>query len=167
MTKETLIAKEMRSAIKLGDFPRVRDLTALHPECIHMHTPFGGWLHVAASFGRDEMVDYFIESGVDVNGRGGILNGAPMNEAASEGYLSIVQKLLDAGGEMDVTGPDRNPLFGAIYGGHLEIVKLLVERGMDHRVRYTGESMKDMDALAFARERGQTEIANYLAGLEK
>lgn len=54
-------------------------------------------------------------------------------------------------------------LFSAIQGGHMEIVKLLIERGIDYRISYTSESMNDMDAEAFARKQGQTEIANYIA----
>lgn len=60
---------------------------------------------------------------------------------------------------------ERNPLFSAIHGGHIDIVRFLVEAGIDHRVRYTGSSMQDMDACAFARERGQVDIAVFLAAL--
>jgi ankyrin repeat protein len=100
-----------------------------------------------------------------VNARGGTFGGSPVNLAAGYGQPHIVRALLAAGAELDVSEPERNPLFSAIHGGHLEIVKFLIERGIDYRVRYTGESMKDMDALAFARERGQTEIADYLETL--
>jgi ankyrin repeat protein len=67
---------------------------------------------------------------------------------------------------MDTSEPERNPLFGAVYGGHLHVVQLLVANGIDFRVKYTGRSMNDMDAKAFAVERGQTEIAKYLRALE-
>ena len=63
---------------------------------------------------------------------------------------------------LDVSEPERNPLFGAILKGHTGIAKLLVDRGIDINVQYTGESMKDMDALAFAREWGRSDIAEYL-----
>lgn len=44
----------------------------------------------------------------------------------------------------------------------MDIVQFLIEQGIDSLVRYTGESMKDMDAIAFARERGEIKIMNYL-----
>ena len=75
----------------------------------------------------------------------------------------MVKYLLSCGAEMDVSEPERNPLFGAIYGGHADIAKLLIESGIDTRVKYTGESMKNMDALAFAHERGQKDIAALLS----
>lgn len=56
----------------------------------------------------------------------------------------------------------RNPLFGAIYGGHKEVVDLLVEKGIDISIRYTGENMKNMNAYEYAKEFGKTEIAEYL-----
>ena len=56
----------------------------------------------------------------------------------------------------------RNPLFGAIYGGHKEVVELLVEKGIDISIRYTGETIKNMNAYEYAREFVQTEIAEYL-----
>jgi len=77
-----------------------------------------------------------------------------------------VQKLLEAGASLDTSEPERNPLFSAIYGGHIELVKLLVKSGIDYRVFYTGEYMKEMDAIAFAQERGQTEIGSYLRSLQ-
>src|SRR5262249_7659824 len=97
------------------------------------------------------------------NKRGGIFDAAPLNLAASKGFIDIVLYLLNSGAEMDTSEPQRNPLFAAIHGGHAEIVKLLLEGGIDKTVKYTGESMRNMDARACALERGQTEIARLLA----
>ena len=163
---DVTILKEIRTSIKNGDTSRFIDLIGNDPERLNMMTAFGTWLHVAASFGRTEMVVHLISLGVDINRIGGGFDAAPIKEAASEGHLDIVRYLLEAGAGLDVSDPVRNPLFGAIYGGHLDIVKLLVERGIDAHVKYTGESMKNMDALAFARERGQAEIAEYLASVQ-
>jgi ankyrin repeat protein len=82
--------------------------------------------------------------------------------AAGAGHLEIVKYLIEAGAELDVTLAKGNPLFGAIYGGHKEVVELLVENGIDISIRYTGESIKNMNAYEYAREFGQTEIAEYL-----
>lgn len=38
--------------------------------------------------------------------------------------------------------------------GILDIAELLIESGVDVSVKYTGESMKALDALAFARKQG-------------
>lgn len=164
---ELQIEIAIRSAMKVGDTQRVRDLFAAHPDMLAQETPFGSWLHVAASFGRTEIIAHLLHLGVDINRLGGILEGSAMNEAAGDGRFEVVRQLLDAGAELDTSASVRNPLFSAIYGGSMEIVKLLIERGIDYRVSYTGKSMKNMDAEAFARERGQTKIADYLATLKK
>jgi ankyrin repeat protein len=159
------IQRQIRTAVREGDLQRVRSLIGDSMALLQVMTPFGTWLHVAAKAGQLEVVKALLELGADTNAKGGTFRGAPINLAASAGWEPIVRLLIEVGAELDVSEPERNPLFGAIYGGHLDVVKLLIERGSDYRVRYTGESMKDMDAVAFARERGHLEIARYLAGL--
>ena len=53
-------------------------------------------------------------------------------------------------------------MFGAISNGYPDIAKLLIESGIDVEVKYSGESIKGMDALAFAREQGQVEIVKVI-----
>ena len=62
----------------------------------------------------------------------------------------------------DVSEPTRNPLFGAIHGGHTAIAKLLIDNGIDTSVSYTGENMTGIDAMAFAREWGRSDIVELL-----
>ncbi len=69
---------------------------------------------------------------------------------------------MSCGAELDISDPIRNALFGAISNGYPDIAELLIESGIDVSVKYTGESMKAMDALAFARKQGQTEIVKLL-----
>ncbi|PEK56578.1 ankyrin repeat domain-containing protein, partial [Bacillus pseudomycoides] len=82
--------------------------------------------------------------------------------AAGAGHLEIVKYLIETGAELDVSLAKRNPLFGAIYGGYKEVAEFLVEKGIDISIRYTGENIKNMNAYEYAREFGQTEIAEYL-----
>ncbi|MBG9595352.1 hypothetical protein P4T54_22595 [Bacillus mycoides] len=65
--------------------------------------------------------------------------------------MAIVEYLFDNGAILDVSDPNRNSLFSAIYDRHLNIVK----NGIDITVKYTGDTMKDMGAYEFATERGQ------------
>jgi uncharacterized protein len=168
MTMDSIqIAKEIRSVIKRGDADRVIDLIGSDKERLTMTTPFGTWLHVAASHGQTEIVKRLVEMGQDVNTYGGIAGGAPLSLAAAQGHLDIVKYLLSHGAQLDVSEPERNPLFSAIYGGHTAIAKLLIDHGIDTHVKYSGTSMRDMDALAFAQERGQHQIAELLRSSRK
>ncbi|PGU07266.1 MULTISPECIES: suppressor of fused domain protein [Bacillus cereus group] len=156
------ISKEIRSAIKSGNLEKVVELIGSNIEVLHMITPFGTWLHVAASRGELNIVKKLIELGLNVNALGGVYGGGALNEAASRGHISVVKYLLACGAELDISDPIKNPLFGAISNGYPDIAKLLIESGIDVEVKYSGESIKGMDALAFAREQGQVEIVKVI-----
>ena len=70
-----------------------------------------------------------------------------LSHTASEGEIGIVEYLFNKGAILDVGDPNRNPLFSAIYGGHLDVVKYLVQNGIDITVKYTGDTMKDMELM--------------------
>lgn len=160
MDKEIL--KEMRSAIKNNEMELVKKLIANNEGLLEERTVFGTWLHVAASHGKREMVDYFIECGIDVNIEGDISGGSPIRSASESGHLDIVEQLYRSGSSFDVSSFTKNPLFGAIYNGHIEVVKFLVEKGIDIKVYYAIGDLEKVDAYEYARQYGQTEIANYL-----
>ncbi|MGV2488125.1 UNVERIFIED_CONTAM: ankyrin repeat domain-containing protein, partial [Bacillus mycoides] len=50
--------------------------------------------------------------------------------------MAIVEYLFDNGVILDVSDPNRNSLFSAIYDRHLNIVK----NGIDITVKYTGDT---------------------------
>ena len=159
-----ILNKAIRNAIKLGDINKVKQLIGSDKEVLNTMTSFGTWLHVAAKKGRHEIVKYLVEKGVDIDARGGTFDASALNLTAGAGHLEIVKYLIEAGAELDVTLAKRNPLFGAIYGGHKKVVEFLVEQGIDISIRYNGESFKSMDASEYARELGQSEVAEYLKG---
>jgi len=156
------VVKEIRSSIKNGNVEEAAELIGSNIELLNMMTPFGTWLHIAASRGKLDVVKKLVELGSNINTLGGVYGGGPLNEAASEGHIDIVRYLLLYGANMDTNEPERNPLFGAISNGHVNIARLLIESGIDTNVKYSGESMKDIDALTFAREQGQLEIVKLL-----
>lgn len=160
-------AKEIRMAIRQGDLDQVRNIIEFDHDALNIITPFGTWLHVAASMGRLDILKYFINCGLDPNIEAGTFNAGAINIAAAEGHIEIVEYLLSCGARMDISEPDHNPLFAAIYGGHKDIVKLLLDNGIDPSVSYSGDYMKNMDAYAFALERGQKEIAEMLIPCKK
>jgi uncharacterized protein len=155
-------AKQVRRAIKAGDADKVLHLVTSDNDLLTIMTPFGTWLHVAAAKGQLQIVKLLVERGLPVNCKGGVYGGGALNEAASSGHLDIVQYLVQQGAELDVSTPEANPLFGAISNGHQDIADYLVKCGIDTSVSYNGKSMKDMNALKFAMEQGEKEIAILL-----
>jgi len=159
---EAQLAQVIRDAILDGESKKAISLLVANPKMVDFMSPFGTWLHVAAKHGRLDLVEFLIKRGTNVNVKGGISGGAPIYLAASQGNVEIVKYLLSHGAEMDVSEPERNPLFGAIYGGHTAVAKLLIDKGIDMKAKYTGPNMRDMDALAFANEWGRKDIAGLI-----
>lgn len=160
MDKELI--KNMRQAIKQGDTITVKNMLENNEELIDAETPFGTWLQVASSHGQIEIVRFLIECGMDVNKSVGISAGAPIKNAAFNGHLDIVKLLYEHGAMLDVSEATKNPLFAAIYNGHFEVVRFLVEKGIDLNVYYAIGDLDKVDVYEYARQYGQTEIANYL-----
>jgi ankyrin repeat protein len=90
-------------------------------------------LHLAAANGDESLVQELISSGADVNAL--YENGPPVWGAIYHGHTSIVKMILSAGGTHVVpfrcAFPVENSLIGAIKSGKPEIVKLLIEYGVD------------------------------------
>ncbi len=156
------VQKAIRTGVKKGNLDEVKHLIGNDKERLNLMTPFGTWLHVAASAGQLHIVEWLIANGIDVNKYGGTSGSGPLHRASSDGHLEIVRRLLELGAMLDVSEPERNPLFGAIYGGHTQVAKLLIDNGIDISVKYTGENMTNIDALAFAKEWGRTDIVALL-----
>lgn len=159
---DALVATELRTAIKNGDVERLASCIGTDKLRLTVESGFGPWLHYAAMKGKIEIVKCLVEMGVDINQRGGVSDAAAIKEAALEGHLDVVKYLISIGAQFDIEEPERNPLIAAIHDGHTAVAKLLIDSGIDIRVKYTGENMKGMDALRFAREWGRDDIAKLL-----
>ncbi|MGN5725170.1 ankyrin repeat domain-containing protein [Acinetobacter calcoaceticus] len=123
-------------------------------------------MHDASAHGRQILVEYLVNKGVDINERGGILGGNALNEAVKNQHIDLINYLLDLNVEMIIDEFEYNPLFTAICVGNLTIVKILIFRGIDYKISYTSHYMNNMGAEAFALECGEKEIASYLNSLK-
>ncbi|WP_335912648.1 ankyrin repeat domain-containing protein [Shewanella indica] len=141
------------------------DLLQMNSELVRLQTPLGSLLHIAADNDDLELCQALVKLGADIDSRDSISGSSPIHRAASNGNEDIVNYFIGVGAKLDISEPDRNPLFTAIHYGHLHIVKRLVKAGIDTRIRYTGQTMKDMGALEFAHEWGRTDIADYIQSI--
>lgn len=155
-------AKRIRDSIKSGQLNTLKDLLEREPKMLEYVTPFGTWLHVATAHGQLEIIEYLINSGINIHAKCGTFSTNALERAATKGHLHIAEYFIKHQVEMDTSEPDRNPLFAAIYSGHFKIVKLLFMNGIDITIKYSGNNMKEMDAYMFAVERGEMEIAEYV-----
>lgn len=162
------IHKSIRTAIKQGDLVTVTKMLSEDRSRLNWNVkPFGSWLHIAATNGQLRIMEWLIEQGMDVNQKAGVSDSGPLDEAASNGHLETVRCLISHGATLDISNSVGNPLFGAIHGGHTDVAKLLIDSGIDTSVKYNGENMTNMDALAFAKEWGRSDIVEMLEAKPK
>ena len=160
--EQSKIIKAMRTAIKNGNLDAVKELLDNNDDLLEVHTVFGSWLHIAASYGRVDIASYLIDCGIDVNRNGDISGGNPIRSAAENGQIEMVELLYNYGVVLDVSEATKNPLFGAIYGGHFNVVRFLTEHGIDIAKYYAIGELEKVDACQYAKQLGQTEIERYL-----
>jgi ankyrin repeat protein len=105
---------------------------------------------------------YLIQKGIDVNMHGTVADCGAITNVAQKGYLDIVKILYENGAKIEVSNSARNPLFAAIYGGHYEVAKFLIDKGIDITASYSIGKLENVDAYEYARQFGQLEIAEYI-----
>lgn len=164
-TMDKELIKEMRKAIKSNDIEKVKELLGNNSNLLETETPFGTFLHDAATYGMYDMAKLLVESGIDVNKKGGVRDSSALTAAAFRGYIRIVELLYENGAALDTSTFSRNPLFATISEGHIDVVRFLVEKGIDLKADYAIGDLEHVDAYEYARQYGQTEIANYLKEL--
>lgn len=159
------IPAQIIDVIKSEDCENITNLFNSHPEYLTFFTPFGGqtWLGYAAQLGKLAAVKVLIKLGIDVNIGDRFDDGKPICSAAANNHYEVVEYLLTQGAILDVSLSVRNPLFAAIVGRSPQIVSLLLNAGIDSTVRYDSPTMRNMDAVAFALMRGETECAELVA----
>lgn len=169
MDELKIIAKNIHSAIRDGNNELAIKLLKDHRHLgiLNFKTPFGTWLHDAALHNRKNIIIYFISAGIDINEQGGPFGGNALSEAVNKQNVEIIEYLLSLNIEIITSDSIKNPLFTAIYRGNIDIVKILINHGVNYKVAYTGDYAQNLDAEAFALERGEKEIANYLHSLKK
>jgi len=117
-----------------------------------------GTIAAAAGLGRvDEVAKMLPGSSAEARHRA-------LAIAAETGQVEAVRMLLDAGEDPNRYNPPGThahsaPIHQAVWAGHLDVVRLLVERGarLDKR-----DTIHDGTPLGWARYGGRAEIAEYL-----
>lgn len=123
-----------------------------------------GWtpLHVSTCRGHDEITDFLIAWGADVNAEDDARN-APLHIAVKKGHETGVRILLAAGAhKARAHGSGFAPLMAAVEGGHVGMAEALVDAGAETRMA----NMDGMGLLNIAGESPKNPAAvHYLLGL--
>lgn len=89
-------------------------------------------LQAALKYTQLQVADLLFESGADVNAPCGYDDGTPLHFAAWEGRVDAARWLIDHGADIERHSGkihENTSMGWAIISGHLEIVRLLLERG--------------------------------------
>ena len=116
-------------------------------------------IYKAAAEGNREAVTRSLKWGRSVDKKDQI-DLSPLFHAARAGKLETVKQLLDLGADPNITSKYNNwrPLEGAIDHGHVEVARILIERGTD----LNGPKERPGSALQHSIENGQWEIGRLL-----
>ena len=164
MTEKT-IPRQIVDAIQAQDCDLIQRLLSENPDQVNWKTPFGSqtWLGYAAQIGKLDSARALVGAGICVNSGDGRDDRKPICSAAANGHYELVSYLISNGSDLDVSLSVRNPLFAAILGRSERIVRLLLEAGIESKTRYNSQTMKNMDAVAFALMQGELECAKTIA----
>ena len=89
---------------------------------------------------------------------------SPLHRASEKGYLSVVQKLIQAGADVNLCINDQQLLFGdapmhrAAKQGHADVVKFLVDSGAKMEI-VNDDTNTPMHLAAYV---GRVEVVQYL-----
>ena len=116
----------------------------------------------AIEHGDEEMIDYLLEKGVDVEYRGAQTT-SPLAVARHQGELELMERLIQAGANPDAPGTSGKPLLiEAVMEGARDQVDLLLTSDADVDAR-TGQSVgTGMSALSFAVARREAPLQEQL-----
>ncbi len=114
-------------------------------------------LNQAAKAGDVKRVAYLLSTGAAINGRG-MHDMTPLMSACAGGDLATVQYLISVGADVNGHNNSGSALMWAIDSGNDNIVKLLLENG----VNKSWKNVMGADALTFARDEGHSDIMTLL-----
>ncbi len=140
------------NAVRKGDVEAVKSYLAKGVDVNAKSNNYGGTaLAFACDRGHTEVVKLLIEKGADINARDTFYKASPIDWASQRGHVAIVKVLLDKG----AAASKDNLLMTGVYGQHIELVKLMLERG--------GILPETLTlALTTATNEGWTDIAELL-----
>jgi uncharacterized protein len=156
------ILLDIFEAASVGDSLRLEDILGADPGAAHGFSG-DGWtpLHLAAGFGTPQSADVLLQHGAQVDAVSkNPQRNQPLHAALALGRNpETVRLLLAHGADPNATQVGSfTPLFSAASAGRQELVGMLIESGAHALHR----SDLGKTAADFARERGHTELADWL-----
>lgn len=149
--------KRIGPLFREGKFEELRAIYASNPSLFE--TSMQRLLFGSAINSVDyEALKFILEIGYDINEVS--YTGTPLSRASFHGKVDLIEWLIDKGAKPDSSEISTNPLFSAIQGGNLDLVKYFMALGLDPKQKYPC----GRDAIDFARIWDNQEIIFELGG---
>lgn len=154
-----LFGNDLHDAIQKGEVAKVKTLISNNKELIHMKSEKGQTpLHLAVQNGNQEIVDFLISQGADINARDGEGN-TPLITALASRKTDTARFLLSKGVDVKIKNTQNQPaIFFAIRNGLNELVAPILDSGQDVNERFAG----NMSILLMATITGNKEVIQLL-----
>jgi ankyrin repeat protein len=144
-----------------GDMARIEELLAGDRSLVSALSP-DGWtpLHLAAFFGKVDVVRLLLNKGAQVNARStNAMENMPLHAAAAGRHVDVIKVLIDHGATVNARQHGGwTPLHAAGQNGDLETAKVLVEGGADVQSR----ADNNQTALDLALTKAHQAMVDYL-----
>ena len=122
---------EMREAIRENDINKVKSLVEEDREKLNLVLPTGSWLNLAVVNKSKELIDFFIEAGIDTDIKISSTQGNAINDAAAVCDSELIQYLMTKGIGMNILCDESNPIFDAINANNIDNLKFLLQLQKD------------------------------------
>lgn len=120
----------LQRAVVLGEAATAREIIERNPHLLSVRSINKSWLHWAAQSGHVEVAKVLVEAGMAIDDVTSDGASTALEIAAGQGDLEMCRWLLDQGADVNRNyGKGATPIFDAIYGENLELVRLFVDRG--------------------------------------
>jgi ankyrin repeat protein len=129
---------DAHTAILLGENATnvLKKSIELCPECASYSDESETLLHIAASRGTPEMIEYIVVSGGDVFLDSIKKEWTPLCWAIAKKRADNVKKLIELGANINSSEPSRSPVLLSIKDHNTEILELLIDAGADIAYQY-------------------------------
>lgn len=154
-----LNAQTIFDAVKASNLEKVKILLEKDSQLLAVKDEAGNTpLHIAISIKKNDIAEYLINKGSDVNTKS-TKGETPLHIAATMGSAELVNLLISKGAAVDILDESNyTPLTNAVRTGHLEAAKALIENNANINMR----GMWNWLPIQLAAEFDKEEIVNYL-----
>lgn len=146
-------------AVRGGHYNMVKQLLSFGADVNKRRMSMLSALQIAISLAAAELVYLLLDAGADVNACSGAEGqNSPLGAAASRGNTALAQRLLVANADVNFA----NPLAAEARYGHVDMVRLFLDKGADVNSMKSSEYNCGRPALVCAAQSGHVTVVQML-----